>query len=41
MNYSIVAMAVLIVAAGAAVISPSSLFSKAKERTKHFEQLKE
>jgi hypothetical protein len=41
MNYSIVAMAALIVASGAAVILSSSLFSKAKERKKHFEQLKE
>jgi hypothetical protein len=41
MNYSIVAMALLIVATGAAVISSSSLFSKVKERRKYFEKLRE
>jgi hypothetical protein len=41
MIYSIVAMALLIVAAGAALISSTSLFTKMKERRKHFEKLRE
>jgi hypothetical protein len=40
-NYNIVALALLIVAAGAGVISSNSLFAKVKERRKHFEKLKE
>jgi hypothetical protein len=40
MNYAIVAMALLIVASGAALISSNSLFTKVKERRKHFEKLK-
>jgi hypothetical protein len=34
-------MALLIVAAGAAIISASSLFLKAKDRIKYFEKLRE
>jgi len=41
MNYSIVAIALLIVASGAALITSSSLFTKVRERRKDFEKLRE
>ncbi|HJT48383.1 MAG TPA: hypothetical protein VJ729_09375 [Nitrososphaeraceae archaeon] len=41
MNYNIVAIALLIISSGAALICSSSLVTKVKERRKHFEQLRE
>jgi hypothetical protein len=41
MNDSIVAIALLIVASGAALITSSSLFTKVRKRRKDFEKLRE